>query len=320
MDGSRGAFRLAVVLAHAAQLVGAANSRASLTANVSYAGTARVACPTNCRMRLTSDNPGQLGAAWSKNLFPVTDGFETTFQFQFTDKSSSCATQHMWTEFCSTRGGNGIAFVIYGEDDRQQAERDLTKLLGRAGGDDAGLGYEGLRNSVVVEFDMLFDRDRQDLFENHIGVMTRGYTELVSANHKYSLGSTAAVPEFGYARVHTARIRYEPVLNPDDILHNTWCIKRRSCRAYQQQPYFSELITKGFFPEGKYGTLWVYIDDMRFPRLIVPMRLSTVLDLVNPGKARFGFTSTTSPQNWQKHEVFNWTVCTGANNTLCSQF
>jgi hypothetical protein len=224
-----------------------------------------------------------LGAAWTKSVFDVMEGFTTTFQFQFTEPSNTCSTAQMQTEYCKTRGGNGIAFVIYGEDRYQEREWDLTKLLGskKVGLDDKGMGYEGLRNSVVVEFDSFYDKSRGDLFENHIGVMTRGHEHPVSADHRYSLGSTANVPEFGhnYRRSHLVKIRYEPILRPDVIIHDDWCVKSRGCNNFQHQPYFTELFLSGHFPMGKIGTLWVYVDDLRYPRLVVPMRLETVLDL-----------------------------------------
>jgi len=304
-------------LAHLAPPCAASGSYLSYAANLTMAGDAMIACPDVCRMRLTTDNPSLRGGAWSKKFFNVSKGFATTFTVQFLDRGSACTEGREFTEYCLTRGGNGLAFVIYGEDDAYGAITDVTHLLGGTGG---GLGYEGLKNSIVVEFDMTHDRIKGDLYENHIGIMTGGRLRPVSSDHRYSLGSTANVPEFGFERAHQIKIVYKPIFDEDDILHSEWCLRERSCDKFQNNAYFTELLQTSHFPHGRIGTMHVYVDDWRYPRLIVPMEITSVLDLVQADHVRVGFTGTTGYDNWQKQDVYNWTMCTGQNYTYCQAF
>lgn len=52
-------------------------------------------------------------------------------------------------ESCATHGGDGFAFVL-------QRDPNGTAALGAGG---RGLGYEGIANSVAVEFDTWFNPD-----------------------------------------------------------------------------------------------------------------------------------------------------------------
>eukprot|EP00466_Bigelowiella_natans_P018779 jgi/Bigna1/90729/estExt_fgenesh1_pg.C_780008 len=306
-----------ILLALAALYVEGGGTFLSLMSNVTMAGDGIITCPDECRMRLTTDNPSMKGGAWSKKLFNIAEGFTTTFTIQFLDHGHACATAQGFTEYCLTRGAHGVAFVIYGEDTTYGAVTDLSVLLGQGG---AGLGYEGLKNSIAIEFDMFYDRSKGDLHDNHVGIMTRGREGPISAEHKYSLGSTANVPEFSFERAHDVKIVYQPDLDQQDLLHHQKCVKGRSCDNFQNQPYFAHLLSTGHFPAGKIGTMHVFIDDFRFARVIVPMRVETILNLAHWEQVRLGFTGTTSVQNWQKQDIYNWTICTGTGHTTCSPF
>ena len=80
-------------------------------------------------LRLNPSAQGQAGSAWYSVLQPVANGFSTTFRFQITN--------------ASTPSADGIAFVI------QNSEAGL-QALGDGGG---GIGYQGISNSLAIEFD-----------------------------------------------------------------------------------------------------------------------------------------------------------------------
>jgi hypothetical protein len=76
------------------------------------------------RLRLTSEESDQAGAAWLPSKQLAQGGFEATFQFQI-----------------STDGADGLAFVI---------QNASGSALGDSGG---GMGYHWIANSLAVEFD-----------------------------------------------------------------------------------------------------------------------------------------------------------------------
>jgi len=62
--------------------------------------------------------------------------------------------QPLATMECSTRGGEGFAFVLSGT-----ADSDATRL----GNGDDGLGYEGIPNGLALEFDTIYNDHNNDL-------------------------------------------------------------------------------------------------------------------------------------------------------------
>ncbi len=151
------------------------------------------------RLRLTAGD-WTTGAGWAEEKQQVQDGFETLFEFQFTQPGA-------WS-------GDGFAFVI-------QSNNDLA-IGGWGGGNGFGdavriIGSdppekEGIPNSLVVEFDTIDNTPiwhLPDGPDNHISVQTRG-TTANSADHTYSLGSTSVIPDMSDWEVHTVKIQYAP--------------------------------------------------------------------------------------------------------------
>ena len=105
-----------------------------------------------------------------------------------------------------SRGADGFAFVI-----QSQSETALG-LPGK------GLGYEGINNSLAVEFDTFFNYDNLDAYENHISVQTKGWRQPNEANHSFSLASSVRAPDLTNG-IHKARIKYTPVFSNDDSMY-----------------------------------------------------------------------------------------------------
>ena len=99
-------------------------------------------------LRVTPQTGG--GTAVKRNQVQLTDGFSTYFQIQLHD--------HIVT------AGDGLAFVLYKADEPQ---------LGEYGG---GLGYQGIDDSIVVEFDTYNNAggDINDAGANHAAIMVNG--------------------------------------------------------------------------------------------------------------------------------------------------
>ena len=135
----------------------------------------------NDRLRLTLALNDQAGAAWYTTTQFIQEGFETTFQFQITNTAGG--------------GADGFAFVI---------QNNSTLILGSSG---AGIGYDGITNSLAVEFDTWNDGALGDPSDNHVSVQTRG-TVPNSADHTYSLGSTTVITDISNGSVHTVTLQY----------------------------------------------------------------------------------------------------------------
>ncbi len=149
------------------------------------------AAQANNRLRLTQAVRDQAGSAWFVAPQFVEGGFETSFQFQFSLRSSPNA--------------DGITFAI------QNSEAGPFALGGIGG----GLGYgedtetSAIANSLVVEFDTFRNTAFGDATPNHISVHSGG-PFANSAHEDYSLGSTGAIPALDDTQVHTAYLRYTP--------------------------------------------------------------------------------------------------------------
>ena len=112
-------------------------------------------------MRLTASSARQSGASFYRGKVDVVEGFDTTFIFQMANPSVKCVRQDDVNTFCRSRGADGLSFII---------QDNSLVALGSAG---HGLGYDGIPNSLVVEFDTFFNFELMDPYENHISVMTQ---------------------------------------------------------------------------------------------------------------------------------------------------
>ncbi len=91
-------------------------------------------------LSITASVPGQAGAAWYARMQTVDEGFDTTFTFRLSSPSTKCLINDAHSK-CRSRGGHGLAFVLHSES---------PVAIGMEGN---GIGYEGLRNALIVEFD-----------------------------------------------------------------------------------------------------------------------------------------------------------------------
>ena len=132
-------------------------------------------------LRLTPSSPRSSGAAWYRRKIQVREGFNTTFTFRVSNPSLRCHVMDDVYTHCRSRGSDGFALVV-------QNEHRLA--LGESG---MGLGYDGIGNSIAVEFDTNFNYEVLDPYENHVSIHTRGWRFPNSANHSYSLGHTVSV-------------------------------------------------------------------------------------------------------------------------------
>eukprot|EP00301_Raphidiophrys_heterophryoidea_P007809 c12976_g1_i2.p1 GENE.c12976_g1_i2~~c12976_g1_i2.p1 ORF type:complete len:1619 (+),score=400.81 c12976_g1_i2:36-4859(+) len=134
--------------------------------------TSNLRAPLQCNgiaLRLTSPAQFKVGTAWHHTPQHIISGFSSTIRFQFTSPSNRCTTArmigtqaHLYTN-CVPDGGDGFAFVIKGlsgvfDDPKNfwMTNANDNILIGSDGG---GIGYSGIPNSLVVEFDSRHNPD-----------------------------------------------------------------------------------------------------------------------------------------------------------------
>ncbi|KAK5576361.1 hypothetical protein RB653_007502 [Dictyostelium firmibasis] len=109
---------------------------------------------------LTPDENDRVGGFWLKERVDIISNGGFICRFKFLIK---------------TNGADGMAFVI---------QNDSASSLGIGG---CGLGYQGIRNSIAIEFDTYPTKDHcRDPDGNHISIHTR-HLEPNSAHHRFSL-------------------------------------------------------------------------------------------------------------------------------------
>ena len=252
-------------------------------------------CPV--RTRLTASGPSKVGALWYHMPIAVIGGFETLFTFQVSDHSRECSKHRDPTfsttmyESCTVHGGDGFAFVIHRD------END-TEALGSTG---AGMGYDGIRNSLAVEFDTWFNPTSNattggsDLVGDHISVHSRG-GKPNSASESFSLGQPRPAG-IGDGKIHLAKISYFPYLALEYL------------EKFTATPSLVQYL-KDNGENRRMGTLLVYIDDgikNDDPLMAIPINLSVLLQLPQD-QAYVGFTASTGLR-WEKHDIINWMWC-----------
>jgi glucose/arabinose dehydrogenase len=204
------------------------------SAGMTLAGAAAQA---GTRIQLTPAVASVAGGAWHQTKQSVTE-LETSFQFQI-----------------PTPGGEGgLAFVI---------QNDSSAPLGGSG---CELGYDGIANSLAIEFDTFTDstchgQASGDPSGRHVAVHSLGLAAN-SAGQSAALAASPSAVDFADGAIHLARIRY------------------------------------------RNGLLAVYVDDPYQPVLTCSVDLSTLLAL-DQGKAWVGFTAATGGA-WSAHEILSW--------------
>lgn len=104
------------------------------------------------KLRLTEALAGQAGSAFSLNTISLgaNASFSTFFSFEILNRGDIC---------CGIIGADGLTFTM----------NTTSNTVGSAGG---GIGYDGIPNSVAVEFDT-FDNGEPG-GSNHVGINTEG--------------------------------------------------------------------------------------------------------------------------------------------------
>ena len=273
------------------------------------------AAPCSERLRLTPAAPGTAGSVMRLEGLPVLGGFEADFTFVISGPSRACVSVKDRAlgvasyASCAVAGGDGLAFVVHGDDAGAAA-------LGEGGG---GLGYAGLRNALVVELDAWYNPPARgavpggggsggggggpttvlepDLLYDHVAVQASPRAGGgVGAGAEHRLGAAARAP-VADGRPHRVRVVYEPRLRYDLLPRFTG-----------SAPLLAQFLLDAGAGR-RVGTLAVYYDNASLPLIAMPLNLNAVLQLPE-NAATLGFTAATGAA-WQIHDVLEWRFCEG---------
>lgn len=127
----------------------------SNTGNLTLSGSAAVVSSGDGRvLRVTPATGSQSGSAFSTQTVSA-DFFSTAFKFRITDPGGPVFD-------CNTKAGaDGLVFVI----------QPVSSSIGGSG---QGIGYEGIRPSVAVEFDTWCNAGNNDPSSNHVAINING--------------------------------------------------------------------------------------------------------------------------------------------------
>ncbi|KAJ3123361.1 peptide-N4-(N-acetyl-beta- glucosaminyl)asparagine amidase [Nowakowskiella sp. JEL0407] len=201
-------------------------------------------------LQITPAENDRLGAVYLPEQMPISPGFIVEFGFFIKSNGQSA---------------DGMAFVI---------QNDSPASIGIGG---CGLGYQGIRKSVAIEFDCYRSEDTcNDPDGNHISVHTRG-SEPNSAHQNFSKGCTNKIPHLASGAPYFCRIEYS---HSDEVLKILLT---------------DEVMSKdGSFEGENFST-------------VLEVKGLNIAEKVSGASAWIGFTGSTGGLN-ESHDVFSWKV------------
>jgi len=233
-------------------------------------------------LSLTGSAPFLSGSAYYSRKMNVREGFETEFTFEISNPSLVCRNMDDIATHCRSRGADGFAFVV---------QNDGALAVGKDG---SSLGFEGIQNAMVVEFDTFSNHEKMDPYENHVAVFASGKRAHVSSDHRFELASTNRVPDLTDGPI-VARIRY--IFNDPMV-------------SIRENHFRTTLQTTNFIHDQENpwnhgtGTLQVLINGQVI--LSTLLNLDQIIDL-DSGRAFVGFSAATGSSFFQAHQIRSWT-------------
>lgn len=139
---------------------------------------------------LTPALTGAKGGLWHANKVNVREGFSTSFSFKMHSGGVSYENDQ--------KGADGIAFVIH--------NNPQATGVGNQGG---GIGYEGVPNSIAIEFDNWRNDEWGEPNDNHVAVHTKGTSPNTSGNESLVAINSALPTTLENGQLHQVKIDFE---------------------------------------------------------------------------------------------------------------
>ena len=216
----------------------------------------------NSVVKLTEPKPFERSSVYYKNSMIISGGFRTEFSFRFYNGFNK-------EDDGSPAGADGITFILQANNPNE---------IGSGGG---GLGYEGIANSFVIEYDAYKNNSFDDPDGSHIAVFTNGKSVNSPIHHSSADIKTTSVI---------------PLLKADSTI------------------YYSRI---EYNYESKKIKIWLdTTTDFKTPALEVnSVDLSKILELIEGKKAFVGFTSATG-NSFQITDLLTWSFCPSNNHSI----
>lgn len=136
------------------------------------------------QLRLTPAERGRSGAVWFADKQNVRNGFQTVFQFQFTDKGGF--------------GADGLAFVVEGSE------------TPRLSGGGSAIGFARLTNALAIKFDPYHLKNQTPYQPYDEIAVVAGRSPVDPLSPYDSIASATNQVMFADQKIHTAEIVYKP--------------------------------------------------------------------------------------------------------------
>lgn len=227
--------------------------------NLNLVGSARI---INNYIQLTPPSVNRSGAIWHTQLVPVVSGFTCEFSFRMQNGSNNNCRDN------SVPGADGLAFLV---------QNFIPFAIGNYGG---GIGYDGIPNSLAIEFDTFSNDSTQieNFFDpngNHIAVQSGGSREN-SSRHK-SPFLIAINPNLPITLIPDGRIYYTKI---------SYSLKEQKLMVYLDTT-------------ANYGQPVLVLNNFE---------LHQVIPLERGYRAYVGLTAATGCA-FETHEILNWSFC-----------
>jgi len=227
-------------------------------------------------LQITFSSGNQVGSAWYNTPQTITNGFSTTFQFQFTNPSTPPA--------------DGIAFVI---------QNAGTTTIGYTGGNGGALGYgdddantnpsqgEGIPSSLAIEFDTFqnsWDPAPIGGIDSHIAIQSCGAGPNTSHHNYLCDGSTGPNSTLG----QPVSTEDSNINLADGAVHNVTINYTPACSTCNPATV---------------ANIQVIVDGVDIYPNGIPVDFSSIVS--SGGTAYVGFTGATGG-DYETQDILNW--------------
>jgi Bacterial lectin len=156
---------------------------------------------------LTPSEAGKRGGLWHEKKVKVRHGFSTSFSFRMRDGGVDFDSDQ--------KGADGIAFVIH--------NNPTATGVGNHGG---GIGFDGIPNSIAIEFDNWRNDEWGEPNDNHVALHTLGTAPNSSGTSSLKVMNSNLPTQLENGEIHQVRIEYEKgvikvFLNEKQVLNHT---------------------------------------------------------------------------------------------------
>jgi hypothetical protein len=209
---------------------------------------------TSSFVRLTPAEPFARGAVWAREKVDLTKPFSMLVGFRMRNGNDNGDLE----EVPSAPGADGIALVIQNEG---------PQAIGQYG---RGIGYDGIKRSIAVEFDTYHNSPVNDPNGNHIGIQSMGKAQNTS--------------------------RHAPPANLG-FTSNVLPMRADGSVYYAYMEYVNKQIR-------------VYLNDrpsFQAPALVRDIDIDSLIGFDSVGKVWVGITSATG-RSVEEHEIIRWEI------------